>query len=87
MSVPSLAELRLAIGRKGIPLRQTELAELAKVSQSYLSQLEAGTKRPSAFYALRLATALGMTPDEFGASVRETIRRQRVGEKQIRFLP
>lgn len=86
MSVPSLAELRLAIGRKGVPLRQTELAELAKVSQSYLSQIESGAKRPSAFYALRLAAALGVQPDEFGASVRETLRRHKVGEKQVRFL-
>lgn len=85
MAVPSLAELRLAIGRKGVPLRQMELAERAKISQSYLSQLEAGAKRPSPFILIRLAAAFDLPLDKLDASVRETLRRHRVGEEQIRF--
>jgi len=52
----SLAELRLAIGRKGIPMRQMELAQLAKVSQSYLSQIESGA-RPHLTNTTRLLLA------------------------------
>ncbi len=81
----SLAELRLAIGRKGIPMRQLELAQLAKVSQSYLSQIEAGAKRPSPYMILRLAAALKVDPEDYAASLRETLRRQKLGEAQIRF--
>lgn len=83
--VPSLAEMRLAVGRKGVPLRQTELAERADISQSYLSQIEAGVKRPSPFMMIRLANAFGVSLDELQASARETLRRHKVGEEQIRF--
>lgn len=84
MPVPSLAELRLAIGRKGVPLRQMELAAAANLSQSYLSQLEAGVKKPSPYMLARLAVALDMPLDELHRSVRETLRRHKIGQAQIR---
>lgn len=85
MSVPSLAELRLAIGRKGIPLRQQELADLAKISQAYLSQIEAGQRRPSVYMVLKLAAAFEMTPAKLNESVSETLRRHKLGKEQIRL--
>lgn len=83
--MPSLAEIRLAIGRKGFPLRQKELADLAKIDQGYLSQIESGKRKPSPYVQLRLAGALDVQPAQIAASVAETLRRQKLGEDQIRL--
>ena len=46
-------------------LTQAELAQKAKVTQGYISQLEAGTKKElGAKVALRLAEALGVPVTE-----------------------
>jgi len=46
-------------------LTQAELARKVKVTQGYISQLEAGTKKElGATVALRLATALGVPVTE-----------------------
>lgn len=83
MSVPSLAELRLAIGRKGYPLRQDELAREVKVKQGYVSQFESGKRMPSIYLQHRLAEVCGLTLEQVRASVAETVRRYKQNEKQI----
>lgn len=87
MPVPSLAELRLAIGRKGFPLRQKELAQIAQIDPGYLSALESGKRRPSAYVQIKLATALDIPLPTLNASVTETLRRHKVGEDQLRLTP
>lgn len=83
MAVPSLAELRLAIGRKGFPLRQKELADQAEIEQAYVSQIESGKRKPSIYLQHRLATIYGMSLDQIRASVSETVRRANAGEPQL----
>lgn len=84
MAVPSLAELRLAIGRKGFPLRQRELAEQAEIDQGYVSQIETGKRRPSVYLQARLAEIYGVSRDQLRASVAETVRRRKAGEGQLK---
>lgn len=43
---------------------QKELSDKAGVSQTYISELEAGKKQPTVLIALKLATALGVTLSE-----------------------
>lgn len=82
--VPSLAELRLAIGRKGFPLRQRELAGQVEIDPDYVSQIESGRRRPSFYLQARLAHAFGLSFDQVRASVAETLRRRKAGEPQIK---
>ena len=83
MPVPSLAELRLAIGRKGSPLKQKDLADLANIDPGYLSAIEAGKYVPSPFTQIKLATALAVDFERLGQALSETLRRKRDGEPQI----
>lgn len=83
MLVPTLAELRLAIGRKGVPLRQKELAGLAHIDRGYLSAIEAGKNIPSPYTQIRLATALEVKLEQLSESLSETLRRAKAGEPQI----
>jgi transcriptional regulator with XRE-family HTH domain len=84
MSVPSLAELRLGVGRKGNPLRQRELAEIAQLDQTYVSALENGKRKPSPYLQVRLAAAFDIPLEKLRASIRETLRRAKAGEEQLR---
>lgn len=84
MAVPSLAELRLAVGRKGYPLRQRELADQAEIDQGYVSQLETGKRIPSMFLQARLADIYGITREQLRASIAETLRRRKAGEEQLK---
>jgi len=43
---------------------QKELSDKAGVSQTYISELEAGKKRPTVVIAQKLAAALGITLSE-----------------------
>jgi transcriptional regulator with XRE-family HTH domain len=43
---------------------QKELSDKAGVSQTYISELEAGKKQPTVLIAQKLATALGITLSE-----------------------
>jgi putative transcriptional regulator len=53
----NLKQIRQAAG-----LTQSNLAELAEVSRSYINELESGkSKGPSVFVALKLAQALGVS--------------------------
>lgn len=79
----SLAELRLAVGRQGVPLRQRELAERIGAAGAYISQIESGKHRPSQFLLHKIAEVYGMTLDELRAAAAETRRRRDAGEPQI----
>ncbi|MGQ0570764.1 MAG: helix-turn-helix domain-containing protein [Armatimonadota bacterium] len=52
-------------------LTREELAGLARISQSYLSEIERGLKRPSADIVARIARALGMKGSAFVQYVEE----------------
>lgn len=56
------SEVRLMIAKKGHSLRQ--FAEKTGISQSYLSQLLAGTHNPSARIAYKIANGLEVDPEE-----------------------
>lgn len=79
----SLSELRLALGRQGLPLRQAEAAEEAGVTQGYLSQVERGRRRPSQYLLARLARVYAVPLDQIRASASETLRRAKAGLEQI----
>ncbi|GMB01664.1 helix-turn-helix transcriptional regulator [Pelosinus sp. IPA-1] len=54
----------LANFRKEKGWSQKELSDKAGVSQTYISELEAGKKQPTVLIAQKLATALGITLSE-----------------------
>ncbi len=69
-------------------LSQTELAEMAGVTQSAISLLERGKRRPSPKLARKIASALGVRPQElFGAdctrrgALKRTYESQEAGTK------
>lgn len=80
----SLAELRLAIGRRGQPLTQVQAAALSGVSRSHLAGTETGAVRPSQFALSKLALAYGVDLETIRAAHRETLRRLRSGEPQVK---
>jgi transcriptional regulator with XRE-family HTH domain len=58
-------KMRLRRLREAKGWTQVELAKKARVTQAFISQLEAGTKpTPSVVHILRIAKALGVTVEE-----------------------
>lgn len=56
---------RIALRRKQLGLRQTEVCERAGINDKYLSCIERATSIPSLEVLMKLALALDTTPDEF----------------------
>lgn len=56
---------RIARRRKELGLKQSQVCELADLSDKYLSCIERATSIPSLEVIMRLAIALQTTPDEF----------------------
>lgn len=56
---------RIARRRKQLNLTQMKVAELADISEPYLSNIERAVSIPSTEVIMRLAAALDTTPDEF----------------------
>ncbi len=56
---------RIAKRRKQLALTQAKVAELAEISDKYLSCIERATSIPSTEVVMRLALVLDTTPDEF----------------------
>ncbi|MBQ8783611.1 MAG: helix-turn-helix transcriptional regulator [Clostridia bacterium] len=54
---------RIRERRKALKLKQNELAEMAELSNNYLSNIENGHSVPSLEALVRLSTALKTTPD------------------------
>lgn len=51
--------------RKSLGLTQANIAKQLGISESYYSQLENGKRRMSLVMAIKIASILGKTPDEF----------------------
>lgn len=56
---------RIAACRKRQKMKQSEVEEKADIGYKYLSNIERGISIPSTEVIMRLALALGTTPDEF----------------------
>lgn len=56
---------RIARRRKQLRLTQSKVAELAEISDKYMSNIERAISIPSTEVVMRLALALDTTPDEF----------------------
>ena len=56
---------RIARRRKELGLRQSQVSELADISDPYMSNIERAVSIPSTEVIMRLALALDTTPDEF----------------------
>lgn len=56
---------RIALRRKKLGLKQSEVEERAGIGYKYLSNIERGISIPSMEVVLRLSVALDTTPDEF----------------------
>jgi len=80
----SLRELRLAIGRRGKPLTQMELAEKLGTTQGHLSQVENGQRRATQFMLQRIADALDVKLEVAQSAAAETARRAKAQESQLR---
>lgn len=78
---------RIARRRKQLNLTQMKVAELADISEPYLSNIERAVSIPSTEVVMRLAAALDTTPDEFlvGAAHSEGDRWRMVAER-LRLL-
>lgn len=60
-----IAKLKIKEIRVEKKLTQTKLAELAGMSQGYLSELEANKKSPTLRQICKIADALNVHPDKF----------------------
>lgn len=69
--MPTLRQLR-----EDAVLTQAELAEQVGVSVTAISHWETGNKRPRASNIRKLASALGVTPREILAAIRDTLSQQ-----------
>lgn len=56
---------RIARRRRYLGLKQTEVCEMAGISDKYLSCIERATSIPSVEVLIRIARALDTTPDAF----------------------
>lgn len=56
---------RIARRRKQLGLMQSQVSELADISNTYMSSIERAVSIPSTEVIMRLAIALDTTPDEF----------------------
>ena len=56
---------RIAQRRKELGLKQSQVSEMAGISDPYLSNIERAVSIPSTEVIMRLAIALNTTPDEF----------------------
>lgn len=56
---------RIALRRKSLGLKQSQLSEKVGISDPYMSNIERATSIPSTEVIMRLAVALDTTPDEF----------------------
>lgn len=56
---------RIARRRKALGLKQSQVSELANISDPYMSNIERAISIPSTEVIMRLAAALDTTPDEF----------------------
>ena len=56
---------RIALRRKELGLKQSEVEEKADLGYKYLSNIERSISIPSVEVIMRLAVALDTTPDEF----------------------
>lgn len=74
--------VRIRRCRKKQNLTQMKIAEAADISEHYLSNIERAVSIPSTEVIMRLALALGTTPDEFlvGAARMECERWKNVAE-------
>ena len=80
MMKPDIVGRRLKRMRKACGLGQRELAELAAVQQSFISQIETGARRGSTIQldaARRMAFVLGVSLDDLAG----------VGKEQTEFAP
>ena len=62
--------LKVRAYRKKRGWTQDDLAEHARISRSYLAEIERGTKRPRLLVTEALATALGVTISDIANSKR-----------------
>lgn len=74
---------RIAHRRKRLKLTQQKTAELANISDQYLSNIERAVSIPSTEVIMRLAAALETTPDEFlvGTARQEDQRWKNVAQR------
>lgn len=56
---------RIARRRKELGLKQSQVSEMAGISDPYMSNIERAISIPSTEVIMRLAAALDTTPDEF----------------------
>jgi len=79
---------RLAKIRDDAGLTQTALARKIEVSQSAISQMEAGERKPSFDMLRQLADALGVTPAYLlGEELEELSEEEQAHFRQYRSLP
>src|SRR5947209_1263976 len=79
---------RLERIRTDAGLSQTALAERVGVSQSAISQMESGERRPSFDMVRELAKALGVKPSYLlGEEIENLSKEERVHFRQYRSLP
>lgn len=65
MNIEELVALRVKMFREAKEFTQTELAHLAKVPQSAISDIESGTRKNPGIYTIRkIAAALGVSTSE-----------------------
>ena len=56
---------RIAVRRRALGLRQTQVCERCDINSNYLSNIERARSIPSLEVFMRLCAALDATPDEF----------------------
>lgn len=61
----SLIGKRVARRRRALGLTQAQLSEMIETSTPYISNIERAVSIPSTEVIMRLAKAMGTTPDEF----------------------
>ena len=65
---------------------QMELSLRSNLSQSFIANLERGKKQPSVVTLLRIADALGVTPQDFFPEPLDLESKERTKEKIIKLL-
>jgi transcriptional regulator with XRE-family HTH domain len=79
---------RLGRIRTDAGLSQTALASRVDMSQSAISQMEAGERKPSFDVLRQLAAALGVSPSYLlGEEIEDLSKEERVHFRQYRSLP
>ena len=65
---------------------QMELSLRSNLSQSFLANVEMGKKQPSVVTLLRIADALGVSPQDFFPEPLDSESKERAKEKIIKLL-